>query len=342
MREFNATKKVPNQNGQDEKCPKPNMIGAVTMLAVYGLTKNSQAYRETLGAIIVSEEYALSNQDAIFYLSLVNAIAGILSICMMLIITRLVQGKVNDRKFILFAGMLPFFIITLFNQPMSGTKMNTHNCTKNSQGNYVFNVSNIMYDDSVVSSNIMPIKNIYNFESKGLERPAENLKRPSFYNSDQTRLLQNEDAKTVFERSAMLANKSASLVNMKQTINTMIATNNNALDLVDERNTEYYSQKQVTVPSNEFLFLIGQNEVLDTSSDSCLGCPVVEQPWCAYTSYVPVVQMVVVFSLSVTPEAIVITMFQAVYAKILGEFNQFHNTRKGRGKSRKVCIPLFS
>ena len=327
MREFNATKKGTNQNGQDEKCPKPNMIGAATMITVYGLTNNAPAYRETLGAIIVSEEYALSNQDALFYISFVNSITGIFSICMMLIITRLVQGKVNDRRFILFAGLLPFFIITLFNQPMSGTKMNTHNCSKNSQGNYVLDETtlssyavfgmNTTYDNSVVSFNTMPMKNISNFESEGLKRPAENLKRHSFYISDQARLLQYEDVKTFLERAAMSANESANLVNKKQSISTMIAVNNNALDFMAERNTEQYSQEKVTAPSNEFRFFTGQN----ASSDSCLGCPVVEQPWCAHTSYIPVVQMVLVYSLSVTPEAIILTMFQAVYAKILGEFN---------------------
>ena len=314
-REFNATKNIPNKNCQDEKWPKPNVIGAVTMVAVFGLTQNSVAYRETLGTITVSEEYALSNQDALFYVSLVIALVGIFSICMMLTITRLVQGKVDERKFILFAGLLPLFIVTLFNQPMSGTNMNTHNCSKNSQGNYVLNISNTTYDDSVVSSNIMPVKNISNFEIRGSKRPAEHLNRHNFYISDQT--LQNKDAKTFLERAAMLASKSANLVNEKKSISTMIALNNNYLDFVDERNTGQYSQEKVNVPSKEFRSFTGQN----ASSDSCRGCPVVEQPWCAYTPYIPVVQMVLVYSLAVNPEVIALTMSQAIYAKILGELN---------------------
>ena len=327
LKEFNASQEASNQNGLDQKSPKPNMIGAVTIVAVYGLTTNFDTYKETLGTIIVSEEYSLPNQDALFYVSLVIAVAGAFSICIMIIVTRLVQGKVDVRKYILFAGVLPFFIISLFNQPMSGTKMNTHNCSKNSQGNYVFNLPNITYDDNVLSSNIIPIKYISNFESKMLKRQEESLKSHSLYISNQTRLIQNKDAKKILQRATGLENKSdgyfpsANYANRKLSNNTMIAISNNALHFDDDRHIEQYSQTNVTVFPNEFRLLLEHNAVPNASVDSCRGCPVVEQPWCAYTSYIPVVQMVLVYSLAVVPEAIIITIFQVIYAKILGESN---------------------
>ena len=327
MKEFNASKKRQNQNDLDEKCLKPSMIGTATMLTVYGLTQNFESCRETLGAIIVSEEYSLPNQDALFYVSSVIAIAGAFSIFMMLIITRFVLERVDDRKFFLFAGLLPLFIITLFNQPMSGTKMITHNCSKNSQGNYVFNLTNKTYGDRVVTSNSMPIEYISNFERKVLKRPEENSKRHSFYTSNQTHLIQNEDAQTYLQRATGLVNKSdeylssANFLNKKISINKMTTISNNALDFEDGRYTEQYSQENFTIASDRFRLFIEQNAGSNESSDSCLGCPVLEQPWCAHTSYVPVVQMVLVYSLAVTPEIISLTMFQGIYAKILGESN---------------------
>ena len=263
LKEFNASKKEKNQNGMDEICPKPNKIGAVTMLAVIGLTQNFESYRETLGTIIISEEYALPNQDALFYVSLVIAVVGAFSMCIMMIITRLVQGKVDERKFILFAGMLPLFIISLFSQPMSGTNMITHNCTKNSQGNYIFNLPNKTYDDRVLSSNIIPMKYVSNFESKILKKQEENSKNHSFNINNQTRLIQNEDAEKFLRRAPGLENKSggdhtsASYVNKKISISTTIAKNNNALDFEEERYIEQYSQEKDPAPSNDFRLLTG-------------------------------------------------------------------------------------
>ena len=274
LKEFNASKEGSNQKGLDEKCPNPNVIGAITMVITFGITICFESYRETLATIIVAEEYALPNEEALFYVSTVLSVSGFVSVFLMLIIVAFVQGKVDERKFYLFAGVLPLFIISLFNQPMSGMKMNVHNCTKNIEGNYVYDLPNMnlpTYNNSVVPSNSMPAAGfssfISNLENKLLKTPEENLISSSFYMGNQTRLNQNEDARTFLQRS----------------------------------------------------FLARQNSVSNTHSDSCLGCPVLEQPWCSHTSYIPVWQMIVVYSLAVTPEVITISMGQAIFAKILGE-----------------------
>ena len=62
-----------------------------------------------------------------------------------------------------------------------------------------------------------------------------------------------------------------------------------------------------------------QDTASTSPSASCVGCPVLEQPWCATTPYIPVEQMVLVYFLSNVPEVIVLAMSQAIYAKILGE-----------------------
>ena len=309
------------------------MIGAVTMLVVFGVTiLNIESSRETLGTIVASEEYALPDEVALLYVSTVISSAGVFSICMIMIVMRLVRGKVDDRKFILFAACIPLFILSVFNQPMSGIKMFTHNCTKNSQGHYVLSFAN---EEHSLNTTIAKHDNALSYFK---ERSSEQYRQEkSTVQSNKSRFLAVENA--VQYSSTAPPNEFHFFPGKNSVLNTSLSPCRSCP--VFWKNT-VPSNEISTVPSNEFRFpteqnevpntyldsravssnklryIGGQNAVSKTSPDLCLGCPVLYQPWCASTSYIPVVQLVLLYFLAMTPEVISLAMGQAIYAKILG------------------------
>ena len=116
---------------------KPDYLGAFTCVVIFGILTNMTALSDSLGTIIVSEEYALSANKSLFYITLVVSISGVAGSIVMLIFGKYLLGKFDERKLLLSLAMIPISIALLLDIPMGSNTMPTHNCSTH-------NLENIM------------------------------------------------------------------------------------------------------------------------------------------------------------------------------------------------------
>ena len=182
---------------------------------------------ESLGTIIVSEEYALSASKSLFYSTLLVSISGVAGSIGMLIFGKFVHGKFDERKLLLSSALIPIAIALLLDIPMGSNTMPTHNCSAGqnySVGHYLKHPLSIVSNtQTIFKSNLT----VYNFE-----------------------------------------------------LNKISSSND--------------------------------------STDNCLGCPVLVQPWCSYTPQLMPAQIIVLYTLSMIYFTIGLSIVMSIFAKVLG------------------------
>ena len=232
-KEFTAKK---NKISPDEReiHNKPDYLGAFVCIGIFGMLVNLTSFAESLGSIMVSEEYALSESKSLFYYSSLISISGIVSVIVMLIYKKFLFGKFDERMLLLSSAMIPLAIASLLDIPMGSNTMPTHNCTNG-------------YLEQITPQNYSIV---------------HNLKPP--------------------------------------------------LSIVLDTQLAYESN------SSAFNYDIITSSSVNKSADHCLGCPVLEQPWCSYTPQLIPAQIIVCYFLAVIPKTIGVSIVMSILVKVLG------------------------
>ena len=225
-----AEKEFEAKNGlkTDQTSIKPSLVGILSMTFLIAIIVQVNTVTGTLGTILLTEEYALSESDAMLYCSIVISTAGVASVAIMLIITRLLRNKMDERKILIFFGLIPIALGLAADIPVGSTPMPVHNCTS--------------INTTLTENGVYQIKNLF------ASVRTQNLRESTFPGN-------------------------------------------------------YISQNFV--------------ESLQNNS-SCSGCPVLEQPWCAYTPQISPYQLIIAHVFYVAPTMVAVCVGVAIYTKILG------------------------
>ena len=231
-KEFTAKK---NKISPDEKeiHKKPDYLGAFVCIGIFAMLVNLTSLAESIGSIMVSEEYAISESKSLFYCSLLISISGIASVIAMLIFKKFMFGKFDARK-LLISSLIPLTITSLLNIPMSSNTMPIHNCTHDYLEQIALQKYSIVHD-------------------------------------------------------------------LKPPLSIVLET-----QLPYESNSSAYNYDIVALAS------------VNKSADHCLGCPVLEQPWCSYTPQLIPAQQIICYTIAIISNNIGISIVMGILVKVLG------------------------
>lgn len=111
-----------------KKMPKPNYVGVYTQCLMFGIIVLIPSLRETLATPIVLDQYGLSPDDGVFYVSITLSVTGLLAIIIMMVVSRLTRN-IDDRKVLVALGFAPLLLGLLFHYPIGNKPIVYANCS---------------------------------------------------------------------------------------------------------------------------------------------------------------------------------------------------------------------
>ena len=132
LQEAYNSKKEDNSSLLDKKSSiKPDYIGAVLLCITFCVSMCNTSLFETIGAQFISDQFAVSNSTAAYYLSMYFLIAGLGSVGVLFLVGKF-ACRFEERKLLIFGGLLPMAISLLMRYPIGNIPLPISNCTASS------------------------------------------------------------------------------------------------------------------------------------------------------------------------------------------------------------------